>query len=92
MEREEHLRQENERDHHNDPAEEHTATGGEIHSGITSDDAIVQSHMDPEAVVNQDPMATDVWGELSDEELSRTEVVVSEESEEPVMQLSLIHI
>ncbi|KEQ71663.1 hypothetical protein M436DRAFT_10614, partial [Aureobasidium namibiae CBS 147.97] len=87
MEREEHLRQENERDRHNDLVEEQTATGDEVRSGIISDDAIVESHMDPEVVVNQDPMTTDVWGELSDEELSRTKAGVREEPEKPVLQL-----
>lgn len=77
MEREENLRQEKEREHHNDPAEE---------PDITDDEHRAGPHIDIEVNVNQNPMATDVWGDLSDEELPRTRAPIHEEPAESIMQ------
>ncbi|KAG9669051.1 hypothetical protein KCU99_g2848, partial [Aureobasidium melanogenum] len=85
MEREEHLRQEAESEHHNEPKEEPALTGDVQTEAKSAEDAILPN-TDTEIAVNQDPMATDVWGDMSDGELPGTVAPVHEDSAEPVTQ------
>ncbi|KAH0044548.1 hypothetical protein KCU80_g1394, partial [Aureobasidium melanogenum] len=85
MEREEHLRQEAESEHHDQPKEEPGLTGDD-QTGSTSVENTISPNADTEVAVNQDPMATDVWGDMSDEELPSTEAPVHEDPAGLVMQ------
>ncbi|KAG9693818.1 hypothetical protein KCU95_g3451, partial [Aureobasidium melanogenum] len=85
MEREEHLRQEAQSEHHDEPKEEPVLTGDD-QTRSTSAENTVSPNTDTEIAVNQDPMATDVWGEMSDEELPSTEAPVHEDPAGLVMQ------
>lgn len=85
MEREEHLRQEAESKHRDEPKEEPVLADDaqvESISAVTS----ILANVDTEIAVNQDPTATDVWGEVSDEELPTAEAPTQEESAEPILQ------
>ncbi|KAH0030476.1 hypothetical protein KCU78_g3061, partial [Aureobasidium melanogenum] len=85
MEREEHLRQEAESEHHNESKEEPALTGDDQTEAKSAEDTILPN-TDTEVAVNQDPMATDVWGDMSDEELPGIVAPVHEDSAEPVTQ------
>ncbi|KAI4748567.1 hypothetical protein E4T50_01156 [Aureobasidium sp. EXF-12298] len=85
MEREEHLRQEAESEHRNESKEEPALTGDDQTEAKSAEDTILPN-TDTEVAVNQDPMATDVWGDMSDEELPGTVAPVHEDSAEPVTQ------
>ncbi|KAH0356810.1 hypothetical protein KCU81_g131, partial [Aureobasidium melanogenum] len=85
MEREEHLRREAENEHHDKQKEEVPPPSDEQTGPISAENTISPS-ADTEIAVNQDPMATDVWGEMSDEEFPSTEVPVREDSAEPTTQ------
>jgi hypothetical protein len=86
MEREEHLRQQDETEHHFDPAEEPSTAENDLHNASVLIDEPFEPNKDTELVVNQNPMATDVWGDLSDEELPDTEASVYQEPTEAVVQ------
>ncbi|KAI4765166.1 hypothetical protein E4T52_02590 [Aureobasidium sp. EXF-3400] len=86
MEREEHLRQQDRMEHHLDLAEEPPTDGDNLHDTSVSTDEPIGPNEDTEVVINHNPMATDVWGDLSDEELPSTEASVHQEHTEPVVQ------
>ncbi|KAG9946401.1 hypothetical protein KCU85_g6530, partial [Aureobasidium melanogenum] len=85
MEREEHLRREAENEHH-DKQKEEVPPPSDGQTGPISAEKTISPSADTEIAVNKDPMATDVWGEMSDEELPSTEVPVLEDSAEPTTQ------
>ncbi|KAH0369901.1 hypothetical protein KCU65_g2990, partial [Aureobasidium melanogenum] len=84
MEREEHLRREAESEHNDRPREEPALKGDDQAESSPAENTI-QHSAETEVAINQDPMATDVWGDMSDDELPKPEAPVHEESAEPVM-------
>ncbi|KAH0221162.1 hypothetical protein KCU86_g1401, partial [Aureobasidium melanogenum] len=85
MEREEHLRQEAESEHH-DELKEGSVFPGDDQTGSTSAENTISRNADTEIAVNQDPMATDVWGDMRDEECPSTEAPAHEKPAEPMVQ------
>ncbi|KAI5210077.1 hypothetical protein E4T39_00645 [Aureobasidium subglaciale] len=74
MEYEERLRQEAEKRIVEDPTERlNSVDADDFQDKAASADEFVKLHTAPEVVINQDPMATDIWGELSDDEQLRAD-------------------
>jgi hypothetical protein len=86
MEREEHIRQAYEQEHPDDPAAEPVVIGDGHHAEPLITNETIKPSMDIEVNVNQDPMASDVWGDLSDEELPDTEAPIREEPSESAIR------
>ncbi|KAI4847323.1 hypothetical protein E4T44_04574, partial [Aureobasidium sp. EXF-8845] len=86
MEREEHLRQEEEKGHHMDPVEKPVVAGDGHHVEPIIFNEATERSVDAGVNVNQDPMASDVWGDLSDDELFSTETSTHEEPTESAIR------
>ncbi|KAI5206329.1 hypothetical protein E4T38_03891 [Aureobasidium subglaciale] len=69
MEHEEQLRQEAEKKFTEESTEEFTSSDvDDVQTKTASTEDSIEPHLAAEVLINQDPMATDVWGELSDDE------------------------
>jgi hypothetical protein len=86
MEREEHLRQEEEKGHHMDLVEKPVVAGDGHHAEPFITNESIEPSINAGVIVNQDPMASDVWGDLSDDELPGTEAPIREEPTESAIR------